>query len=270
MSDPEASSDGMGMNDAHETAPDPIEESGTGAAPTESAAIADEAPSLTDLHEVIHVVEAVRDEVRALARQQELLQATVRQLSSRVSDAAASLGAPRVRELYHRLLLLYDLVDPPQDGLPQETVTLCRLIAKQIEQFLEVNGIERIVTDGQSFDPTIHKPVEFVADATLTSDTRVIATRRWGFRSASAVLRPAEVVIARRGTGRGAAVSTDDSAKESVASSSGAEASSAEGALRSGDSTRADTPDPEPGAASANRDSDGHIMLDPTPEERRP
>lgn len=161
-------------------------------------------PLMDDLKKIIIRFESIEKSllslnqvVERLVKQQEIMQNSMRQLGNRVTDAATALGAPRIRELYMRLLLIYDLVEPAPLHLSEESVSLCKLIATQIEQFLEVNGIYRIQTEKSLFDPIQHKPVKIISDVDPSKDGCVVSTVRNGFRSERAVLRPAEVVIVR-------------------------------------------------------------------------
>lgn len=135
--------------------------------------------------------------VGRLQREQEIMQKSLRQLGSRVSEAATSLGAPRIKALYLRLLLLYDLVEPPPSHLSPEGADYCRLLANQIEQFLEVNGIQAIETAGAAFDPIFHKPIKMVPLTDPQMDGVILGQERQGFRTEQGVLRPAEVVVAK-------------------------------------------------------------------------
>lgn len=126
-----------------------------------------------------------------------IVQSSLQRLAGTVSGAAESLGAPRVRELYLRLLLLYDLVEPPPSDLPQDTVRFYRTLADQIEQFLAVNGVERIQSDGAVYDSKVHKQVGYIDDPDPANAGFVASTRRYGFQTERAVLRPSEVKIAR-------------------------------------------------------------------------
>jgi len=140
---------------------------------------------------------AVQAQIEVLVKQHEIAQGGLRQLGSKVSDAATSLGAPRVRETFMRVLMLYDLIEPAPAHLSPESSDLCRLLSEQIEQFLAVQGIERIQTDGLRFDPTLHKPVKIVSIDDPAKEATVLNTLRNGFRSEFGVLRPAEVTMGR-------------------------------------------------------------------------
>lgn len=152
---------------------------------------------------------AVQAQIEVLVKQQEIIQGGLRQLGSRVSDAASSLGAPRLRETFMRILMLYDLTEPAPAHLSAESVGLCRLLSGQIEQFLAVQGIEQIPTDGLRFDPSLHKPVKIMAIDDPAKEATILNTLRHGFRSESGVLRPAEVAIGRFTAKNGTATSVE-------------------------------------------------------------
>jgi molecular chaperone GrpE (heat shock protein) len=141
--------------------------------------------------------DTLNQQIHALARNQEILQSAVRQLVTRVADAASSLAAPRMRELYLRLLMIYDLVNPVPAQLSEDAACVCNMIAVQIEQFLAVNGFERISSDDVVFDPKQHKlgKIELVDDPEL--DGRILTSLQHGFCSQQSVLRPATVVMGR-------------------------------------------------------------------------
>jgi molecular chaperone GrpE (heat shock protein) len=163
-------------------------------APTAST---EQKPPISQLTIIEESVTELTDAVASLSRQQEMMQNGIRQLGSRVSDAATSLGAPRVSGLLLRLLLLYDIVDPPAAHLGEEAASVCRVMAGQIEQLLAVNGFFCMETDGAVFDPVEHKPVKVVSVKDPGMDGRILSTVRKGFRSEHGVLRPAEVVLVR-------------------------------------------------------------------------
>jgi molecular chaperone GrpE (heat shock protein) len=74
---------------------------------------------------------------------------------------------------------------------------LSRLIAGQIEQFLAVEGVERINAEGALFDKAVHKPVGTVECLDASKHNSVRDVVRHGFRSEHSVLRPAEVKLAK-------------------------------------------------------------------------
>jgi len=171
----------------------------------------DEGPSPAPTHvEILSSINAKLDRIESsisdlrqatesLARLQEIMQKGMRQIDLRIADVATSLTAPRIRELYLRLLLLYDLLEPTPAHLGQESAALCKLVAGQIEQFLEVNGFSRIETDGRVFDPRLHRPINVVPVDDPTQDSRILSTVCNGFQSATTVLRPASVIIGSLG-----------------------------------------------------------------------
>jgi molecular chaperone GrpE len=153
------------------------------------------------LGERLGAVEATLGEltanIRELSQHLVIVQSSLQRLSEKVTTAAETLSAPRIRDLFNRLLLIYDLIEPAPANLPADQHPFYRMLAEQIEQLLAVNGLERIAADGMRFDPAIHKPFAFVEQDDPDLADRVVETTRHGFRNERAVLRPAEVRIAR-------------------------------------------------------------------------
>lgn len=183
--------------DALEAQPARAEQSSVRATPAEAPSQADRLTELcARLDAMKRKLGAVEETLGMVVRQQELTQGAIRHLGGRVTEAASSLGAPRVREIYLRLLLLYDLVEPPPAHLSADAAEICRVVSGQIEQFLAANGLPRIATDGLPFDRVLHKPVQTVPASATAPAGCIVSTVRNGFRSEQTVLRPAEVVIA--------------------------------------------------------------------------
>ena len=150
---------------------------------------------IDNLQEIGQAVFDLKQQANTLTKQVEIMQKSMRTVDRSIADAATSLGAPRVRELYMRLLMMYDLVSPPPANLGTEALSICKMLAGQIEQFLEVNGFRRIPTDGSVFDPALHKPLKKVVVADVSMDGRIISTIQMGFQSEHAILRPASVEV---------------------------------------------------------------------------
>lgn len=71
-----------------------------------------------------------------------------------------------------------------------------RMVLSQAESWLQSEGLERIPSVGQMFDPTIHEAIAKVEDLSKPDGTIVEETRcgyRWGDR----LLRPASVVVVK-------------------------------------------------------------------------
>lgn len=70
-------------------------------------------------------------------------------------------------------------------------------VQQQIESVLARAGVERIGTLGERFDPERHEAIE-VRDADAAQDRTVLEVARSGYALGGRVLRPAQVVVARR------------------------------------------------------------------------
>jgi molecular chaperone GrpE len=78
---------------------------------------------------------------------------------------------------------------PAADGL--------RALLEQIETLLGRHGVQRIVAQGEPFDPERHEAVD-VRPSAEVPDRTVIEAVRSGWAVGDRVLRPALVVVARR------------------------------------------------------------------------
>jgi len=142
-------------------------------------------------------LDSLAQKVESLTKSQEIIQGGMRMLRNSVADAASSLGSPRLRELYLRLLLMYDLVEPPPAHLDAAAAEICRRIATQIDQVLAVNDFTRISIEDGVFDARVHKAVKLDPVDDPESDGRVLAIVQHGFRSPQGILRPASVILGR-------------------------------------------------------------------------
>jgi molecular chaperone GrpE len=68
-----------------------------------------------------------------------------------------------------------------------------RLIYRKFQALLEMNGVEEIAADGQSFDPNIHEAVMFGEG----EDGKVMNVVQKGYKLGGRVLRPAMVVVGK-------------------------------------------------------------------------
>jgi molecular chaperone GrpE len=71
------------------------------------------------------------------------------------------------------------------------------LIERKLRSTLEGLGVERIAAEGQPFDPREHEAVMHEPREDIEPDT-VATVARQGYRLGSRILRPAQVVVARR------------------------------------------------------------------------
>ena len=75
-----------------------------------------------------------------------------------------------------------------------------RAVLDQMEAILARQGVQRIGSAGEPFDPERHEAVA-VVPSTDVPDRAIVEVARSGFALGDRVLRPAEVVVARRQEG---------------------------------------------------------------------
>jgi len=75
-----------------------------------------------------------------------------------------------------------------------------RLVQKEFHRVLEDNGVERIKTVGEMFDPNIHEAVTAV-DTEEEPDGRIVEEVRPGYTLNGRLLRAPQVIVARNNTG---------------------------------------------------------------------
>ncbi len=68
-----------------------------------------------------------------------------------------------------------------------------RLIYRKFQALLEINGVEEILAEGRSFDPTMHEAVMFGEG----DEGNVLSVVQKGYRLGGRVIRPAMVVVGR-------------------------------------------------------------------------
>ena len=77
-----------------------------------------------------------------------------------------------------------------------------RAVLEQMDAILARNGVTRIGAAGERFDPERHEAVG-VRETDEVPDQTVIEVARSGFAVGDRVLRPAQVIVARRGQSQG-------------------------------------------------------------------
>jgi hypothetical protein len=138
-----------------------------------------------------------------VAKQVSFLPPQMRMLSSKVTDLTYSISEPRYREVLLSLLGIYDLVDQLLRTLPAEEDENAaqqrrnyEVLATQLRQVLEMNGLFDIKTDGP-FDPNVHRALQCVPCDDPAQHDHIVDVVRRGFRTERSILRYAEVVVGR-------------------------------------------------------------------------
>jgi molecular chaperone GrpE len=145
------------------------------------------------------------------AREQEL-RAEVARLDDRYKRALADLDNyrkrtardvdRRVQEARDTLLREWlEAIDSVERALRMDTggplAEGMRAVLEQMEQILARHGVQRIGSAGEHFDPDRHEAVA-VRETADVPDRTVVEVVRSGFAVGDRVLRPAQVVVARR------------------------------------------------------------------------
>lgn len=74
-----------------------------------------------------------------------------------------------------------------------------RLTAKQFLETLEKNGVTRVPSEGQPFDPSVHEAVGY-AESTTHAEGTVVEVYQQGYRIQNRLVRPAMVTVSRGGS----------------------------------------------------------------------
>jgi molecular chaperone GrpE len=105
----------------------------------------------------------------------------------------------RVAEQADRLLLEWiEAVDSVDRALGMQPSDGLRSVLDQMEAILTRQGVERVGTAGDRFDPRLHEAIS-VRESDEVPDRTVLDVTRSGYRHGERVLRPAQVVVSRNG-----------------------------------------------------------------------
>jgi molecular chaperone GrpE len=146
-----------------------------------------------------------RDLEAELARSEDRYRRALADLDNYRKRAAQEVQR-QVAEGGERILLGWlDAVDSVDRALrmpapENELAAGLRAVLEQMEAILERQGVERIGAPGEPFDPERHEAIA-VRETDSVPDRTIIEVARSGYRIGDRVLRPAQVVVARRGDG---------------------------------------------------------------------
>jgi molecular chaperone GrpE len=82
-------------------------------------------------------------------------------------------------------------------GPSNELAAGLRAVLEQMEAILERQGVKRIGTPGERFDPNMHEAVAVREDDSVPNGT-IVDVARSGYSLDGGVLRPAQVVVSQR------------------------------------------------------------------------
>jgi molecular chaperone GrpE len=128
---------------------------------------------------------------RARADLENYRKRTERDVQRRVGEARDEINREWLQAVdsVERALRLGEPQNPMSEGL--------RRVLEQMEAVLNRHGIKRVGTVGEAFDPERHEAVG-VVDTDDHADRSVIEVARSGYASGDRVLRPAQVIVARK------------------------------------------------------------------------
>ena len=86
---------------------------------------------------------------------------------------------------------------PRDDGQERQWVEGLLLIEKKLRAWLESEGVQRIPAEQAEFNPWLHEAVDYEASPELEAG-RILHVVRPGYRMGDTVIRPAQVIVARR------------------------------------------------------------------------
>jgi molecular chaperone GrpE len=144
-----------------------------------------------------------RDVELELARSEDRYRRALADLDNYRKRAAQEVER-RVREGGERLVREWlEVVDSVDRALrmpvpENELAAGLRAVLEQMEAILERQGVERIGTPGERFDPEKHEAIA-VRETDEVPDRTVLEVARAGYRVDGRVLRPAQVVVSRGG-----------------------------------------------------------------------
>jgi molecular chaperone GrpE len=123
-------------------------------------------------------------------------------LKRRTEEARAEQAAQARAEVLLRILPVVDdlqraLSVPANQRASQDWDQGIELIERKLRDLLEREGLQRIEARGAIFNPWVHEAVQYEASPEL-EDQRVLEVVREGYRMGDRVIRPAQVVVARR------------------------------------------------------------------------
>ena len=75
-----------------------------------------------------------------------------------------------------------------------------RLVQKEFHRILDENGVEKIKTEGEAFDPNLHEAV-CVENTDKVEDGFILSEMRPGYTLNGRLLRPAQVKVAKNDSG---------------------------------------------------------------------
>ena len=153
-------------------------------------------------------------QVEALKKEKLLALAEAENAGKRADKRVAENAKYAVANIAKALLQVADnlsralLAAPPESRAANEALKNLsvgvELTEKELHTILENQGVRRVTSVGQAFDPNLHNAIQEVEDTAVPSGT-VVQVFQDGYMMHDRLLRPAMVVVSRGGAKREAA-----------------------------------------------------------------
>ena len=106
-------------------------------------------------------------------------------------------------DIISKLFLVTDNFDMALDAMEtaedkEAVMNGIKMVQKEFHRILEDNGVEKIKTEGEQFDPNVHEAV-FAEETTEYPDGMIVEEVRPGYMLNGRLLRPAQVKVAKNG-----------------------------------------------------------------------
>lgn len=129
------------------------------------------------------------------------VQADFANFRRRVDEERTEVVQQATRRLVSKLLPVTDefklaVEHAQKTGAEPQWLEGVQLIYRKLQDILESEGVQRIVPEGQPFDPWEHEALLY-QETSEHEEGRILAVIRDGYKLYGRVLRPAQVVVAR-------------------------------------------------------------------------
>lgn len=144
-------------------------------------------------------IKHLEDRIVSLEDQLKRAVADYHNLEKRVVDGRSELTAWGTQHLIHKLLPILDHLQKATEGASEAEKQSgwykgVEMSIKQFEDVLKSEGLEEVAAEGE-FDPSCHEAV----DTKEGEDNIILETHQKGYALKGKVLRPAKVVVGKKG-----------------------------------------------------------------------
>jgi molecular chaperone GrpE len=163
--------------------------------------------SMDDPVELARLLEEKTQEAESYYDRLLRLQADYENYKKRTQKEKAEQAKYANENLITKLFVVLDDLDRAMasarnDGADGRILEGIELIWDKLRDILDKAGLEEIATVGQEFDPNYHEAV-MTAPAKENEDNMIVEELQKGYTLSGKVIRPAKVVVAIRGEGKG-------------------------------------------------------------------